>query len=557
MLSIEARPSRCPEASITLTSRLVLVLLGGANAVSAQSLPVADPLSDYVRILEISGGATSGSTFVRPTHLSPAWLEGLGPHPWLERVERARRATSSEPGVNGANDQGVSVRPTGARVRTFVNTGHPFGFNDDAVWQGRGLSVGLDAGLELQWKALTARFHPTITYAQNTDFELAPTGWPDLPPVAYPWRVIDLPQRFGTDSHSSFDLGESEVRADVRGITLGVSNRNRWWGPGIRNAILMSDNAPGFHHAFLGTRRPADIGPGTLEVFYLHGGLEQSDWFDQSLAVNGRFVTGLVVAVSPDWPRGLSLGMGRVIYGLVPDSGRSLSHWFLPLQGLFKVGRATPDNPLGDDEEDQLLSLFARWVFPESGVEVYTEWARTDHAWDLRDFMLEPEHAQGRTLGLRHSTGLADGRLLVLGFELTDLSKTPTSQVRDNPTYYEHWLVTQGYTHRGQLLGASVGPGGSAQSVTIDLYAPWGRGGLVLERRVHDNDAYYLGAVSEEAFQCCHDVSFSGGPRLLLFRGDFEVDVQSTLTRELNRYFQRRNDVWNLNLALSGRWRPR
>jgi hypothetical protein len=74
---------------------------------------------------------------------------------------------------------------------------------------------------------------------------------------------------------------------------------------------------------------------------------------------------------------------------------------------------------------------------------------------------------------------------------------------------------------------------------------------------VHDNDAYYLGAVQEEAFQCCHDVSFSGGPRLLLFRGDFEVDLQSTLTRELNRYFQRRNDVWNLNLALSGRWRPR
>jgi len=212
---------------------------------------------------------------------------------------------------------------------------------------------------------------------------------------------------------------------------------------------------------------------------------------------------------------------------------------------------------LGDDEEDQLLSLFARWVLPESGFEAYLEWARTDHPWDFRDFALEPEHSQGRTLGLRHSTPLADGRLIVLGVEVTDLARTTTSRVRDNPTFYEHWIVRPGYTHRGQLVGASVGPGGSAQTLTTDLYADWGRAGLVLERRVHDNDAYYFQASQGAVDWCCHDVSFSVGPRLLLFRGDFELDAQTTFTRELNRYFQRGNDVSNVNLSLSARWRPR
>jgi len=538
------------EAVIRLTTWIVPVLFGLASSAAGQSLPVADPLTDYLRILEISGGGARGSGFAHPAELSPSWVDALGPHPWSERLERERAAVESDP------EGPVRIRPTGARLRAVVNTGHPFGFNDDAMWQGRGLSLGLDGGVEVGWKALTGRFHPALTWAQNSDFTVAPAAWPDLPDFVYAWRVIDLPQRLGDASYTAVSLGDSELRADMSGVSFGVSNRSRWWGPGIRNAILLSDNAPGFGHAFFGTRRPVDVGVGTFEAFYLYGGLEQSDWFKGER--DRRFLTGLLVAISPDWPSGLSLGLGRILYGFVPGSGHALSDALLPFQGLRKNRFGTPENPLGDDEEEQLLALFMRWVHPGSGFEVYTEWSRTDHAWDFRDFVLEPEHSAGRTLGLRHSTGLADGRLLVIGMEITDLAKSTTSRVREAPTYYEHWVVTQGYTHRGQLLGASVGPGGSAQSIVADLYASWGRAGLVLERRVHDNDAFYHQAASREDIDwCCHDASFSIGPRMLLFRGDFELEGQSMLTRELNRYFVRGNDVWNLNLSLSARWRPR
>src|SRR5690606_37923099 len=112
---------------------------------------------------------------------------------------------------------------------------------------------------------------------------------------------------------------------------LGVGNRSRWWGPGIRNAILVSDNAPGFVHAFLGTRRPVDVGPASLEAFYMYGGLEQSEWFEGGTDGPGRFVTGLVVSISPDWPRGLSLGVGRLLYGFVPASGHAFGDALLPL----------------------------------------------------------------------------------------------------------------------------------------------------------------------------------------------------------------------------------
>ncbi len=525
-----------------------LALPGGA---AAQSLSVRDPLTDYVRILEITRRGPIGSGFTRHGQIPAGWPADSASHPWAERLARIRR-----PGAGDAGGAQVQVIPTGALLRSSLNTGHPFGGNDGALWQGRGLSGAVEAGFEVRWKGVTARVQPEALWAQNVYFDIVPAARAGLPEVAYPWRVIDLPQRPGREAWSRVGLGESELRVDARGVTFGVGHRARWWGPGVRNAILLSDNAGGFPHAFVGTRRPVDIGIGTLDVLYLHGGLKQSDWFDEAERRNERFLTGLLVGLSPDWPRGLSLGGARMFYGRVAESGRSFEDLLLPLTNLRKKAFVSEENPTGDDELDQMLSLFMRWVLPESGFEVYVEWARTDHAWDFRDLILEPEHAQGRTLGLRHSTELSGDRLVVLGLEVTDISKTPTFQVRINPTWYQHWFVRQGYTHRGQLLGASVGPGGSAQAITADLYDPRGRLGLLLERRVHENDAYYALATPDDLSFCCHDVSFSAGPRLTYFRDDLELEGRTVLTRRLNRYFVRGDDVWNLHLGVSARWRP-
>src|SRR5690606_13374186 len=244
-VNIGVRSPLSMEAAIRLIARLVLVFLGVAEAASAQSLPVSDPLTDYLRILEISGAGAPAASFARPAELSAGWLQGLGPHPWMERVER-------ELGMGGASAEqsgGVSIRPTGARLQTFVNTAHPSGFNDGAVWQGRGLSMGLDGGVEVAWKGVTARLHPTVTFAQNAAFTLAPAYWPDLEEIAYPWRVIDLPQRMGTRSRAARGLRDSEIRLDVPGVTPGVGNRARWRGPRIRNALLLSADAPGLRPA--------------------------------------------------------------------------------------------------------------------------------------------------------------------------------------------------------------------------------------------------------------------------------------------------------------------
>jgi len=521
---------------------LVAGLVG--SGASAQTLPVGDPFEDYLRMLDISGMADVGSFTVRPFGPGDVreWLTA-GEHPWRERLA----AEADE------QDGGVTIRLEDPFLRMFANSRFPMGQNDGAVWQGRGLTAALDVGATMKWRALTVSVRPTLLYAQNRSFDLAPAPTE----FDYPWRPIDLPQRFGPDPLWTLDPGQSEVRLDGWAMAVGFGTTNLWWGPARRNPIVMSNNAPGFPHAFLGTSGPVGIGIGELEARWIWGDLDQSEWFGYSAVREDRFITGIVATYGPSFLPGLSLGVTRLFYVAVPPGGTPVSDYFAVFQGIRKKALATPENPTGDDEHDQMLSLFGRWALRDSGFEVYWEWARNDHSWDFRDLLLEPEHSQAYVLGLQKSLALSGNRLLALHFELTRLEREPTYVTgRPSPTYYAHHIVTQGYTQRGQVIGAGIGPGGNAQGLGLDYYAPWGRWQLLLQRDVRDEDAYYTWAIANDVDSCCHNVLYSLGLSGMKFVGDFDLGAGLIATREFNRYFYGL-DLWNLNLSLSARWHPR
>lgn len=538
-------PTRRPRRA-ALAVALVLVLVHAPSA-SAQVLPVGDSREEYLRALQLIGRADVGSFTVRPLGLDSARaaLARAG-HPWAPRFAPPLDQDDALP----------RIEATGAGQRTFLNTSLPVGQNDGAVWQGKGLTTALDMGAMASWRALSVTLQPTLIYTQNAAFELAPVTLAGMPEYAYPWRRIDMPQRFGPDAYWTLDPGASEIRVRAYGATVAFGTGNLWWGPGRRNALLMSNHAAGFPHLAIGTDGPAAIGIGDVEVQWIWGDLAQTEWFDPAFGDNDRFVTGIVGAYSPSFLDGLSVGLARVFYAWKPEGGLPLSDYFLVLQGVRKERIATPENPTGDDEHDQLLSFFARWVLAESGFEVYAEWARNDHSWNFRDFILEPEHSQAYLLGLQKVVELSGNRLLSLTGEITHLERSTTRELRATPTYYAHHIVRQGYTQRGQVIGAGVGPGGNAQHVGADLYAPWGRAGVWVQRDVRDNDAFYTWAASTGGSRWEHDVMLHLGGHGMVFVADVEVGGGLVLTREFNRHFVGR-DLWNLNVSLSARWRPR
>ena len=523
----------------------LLCLLAGSAA--AQQIQVGDPLEDYARLLQLEGAVPSFSFAVRP--LSARTLLGeVEPehvHPWQELLGRYQRPLSPGWLRLGAYDP---------EVQTFWNSGRPAGQNDGAVWQGRGGTIAVSAGTFARASVLSVSFRPRLIYNQNRAFPL----WPGTTYNEAPGHVnLDRPQRFGRAPFSTFDLGQSYVRLDVLGLAAGLSNEDHWWGPARQNAIILSNNAPGFPHAFVGTSGPVDVWVGDFHVQWLWGRLEESGYFeDPRKRSDERFITGAVLDIAPRGFDGLSIGLARmfvrtVYTDAVNQARRPLTSrdYFIIFQSPFKLFTGGQDR-FGFDEYDQLASVYARWLFPESGFEIYGEYARGDHNSEARDFIVHLQHAGAYTAGFQKSFELATHQRLRLEVELTRL-EAPRAELSRAPTgtfFYINTTVRQGYTQRGQIMGAGIGPGSNSQYVGLDFFAPWGRAGGFVRRVAYDNDQFHaLSDVSSSQ----HEIELSSGIRGLLFYGGFELDATLTVGRLLNQFYQFENDHSNVNLTLS------
>lgn len=521
-----------------------------SSAIAQQPILPGSELDHYVRLLEMTGKA--GLTPIVYRSLSAfdrsRPLDAVRDDLWTHRRTDALRPWQVGP---------VTVSPLTLETQLMYTSGYPKGGNDGALWAGRGASGSLSGGAQLRAGPLTGTLYPTVYWAQNRDFELAPVPFADRPEFAYQWSsAIDWPQRFGPDPVAEIDWGQSGLRLDLGGFTAGFSTENLWWGPAVRNPIIMSNTAAGFPHADLGTGRPVGIGVGDLEVRAIWGRLAESRYFDTDRSNDGRYITGITVGYRPSFLPGFTIGGTRVLYQIWPAGGLGLGEIFDSFGEFFNPGRVLPDGTFLQDQTDQLVSLVARWVLPESGFDVYVEWARGDFSGNLRDFLIEPDHSRAFTLGFQKSLAAGSDRYRLTG-EATTLGSSGVSQVRFGPTtYYVHGLAPQGYTHRGQLLGAAIGPGGQSQYLGLDRYTPNGRWGGFFERVRADDDAYFT-IFSGTNNYVDHQVELTAGASLLRFVGDFDISAGLELSRMLNRYFQRRNDVTNLTAKLSLRWNPR
>ena len=58
-----------------------------------------------------------------------------------------------------------------------------------------------------------------------------------------------------------------------------------WWGPGTRNSLIMSNNAPGFLHFTLNTKKPIETFIGSFEGQIISGKLEGSGFNKSKITI--------------------------------------------------------------------------------------------------------------------------------------------------------------------------------------------------------------------------------------------------------------------------------
>ena len=350
---------------------------------------------------------------------------------------------------------------------------------------------------------------------------------------------IDLPQRFGDGSFARVDPGQSTLRLDAGGVALGVSTANQQWGTAVDMPLLLGPNAAGFPHAFAGTSRPVNIGLGRVHGRVMWGSLGQSAYAAMDGHGSRRFASGVVGVFLPARLQGLELGAGRFFHEAWPRGGLEAGDLLTPLGTLFRESVET-----SDQSQNQLAVVFFRWTLPRAGFELFGEFIRDDHNYDLEDLVMEPDRSSGYLLGGRKVWGRGN-RLRTLRMEWGNTTPSHLHQGAYQSLPYRHSFMRQGHTVGGQLLGSPQLAGGGGSVVELETFTPAGRWSVDWTRmRVASPRGRAAGTAGV-------DVVHSLGAEAVWFRGRIDLLARVRGSVELNRHLA--DDVFNLNAYVGAR----
>lgn len=379
-------------------------------------------------------------------------------------------------------DRSVKLKLYGPEWFNSYNTKAPYGQNDGALWQGKGYNTSLTLGARLEAFGFEATFKPQVSWSQNREFDYMPGVYGSE--YSYFWKGnIDLVQRYGDSSFWTFDWGDTEIRYSWNNFTVGFGFQSPWLGPAFLNPMLGSNNAGTYPKFDIGLRKTKVYMPytdwylGEIEGRAWLGYLTESDYFDNDSTNDHRQLTGFSVAYSPSILPELTLSINKI----------SLARW--------DEKSAKYLNPLYDSNEveDQKVSFGADLLFPTVGFEVYGELGIDDS--NARGFA-NPFHTAIYTVGAKKELSFFrrfqkfNIRPEII-FEWSNFEMSQDFQLQWNYMgYYSHSLIAQGYTQRGQILGAGSGYFGNSQYIALRTH--FSKGNVTLFLHYNRPDTNYL-----------------------------------------------------------------
>ena len=391
--------------------------------------------------------------------------------------------------------QGIKYKIFGPEWFNSYNTAAPYGQNDGALWQGKGYNTALTGGVRLEGYGFELTFKPQISFMQNLEFDYIPGVYGDT--HSYNWvGNIDLVQRYGDTSFWNYDWGDSEVRWTWHALTFGFGNQSPWLGPAMFNPMLGSNNAASYTKFDAGLRKlnvtipKWNIDLGNIEGRIWGGKLEESDYFDNNATNDDRMLTAMTASYQPSFIPGLTIGLNRIF----------LTYWrnenFKYILRLFTLSKSNALASSGNDE-DQKFSLFAQWLFPQVGFKFYGEFGRDDFSSNENT---NPYHTAIYTVGAEQRIPLPFGLESQLLFEWNNFEASQDFQLQwPYMGFYAHGFVKQGYTQKGQILGAGSGYFGNSQLVKYTVYYPKGYTAFIFHRHSPNNNSVYSKAVNDSA----------------------------------------------------------
>ena len=355
--------------------------------------------------------------------------------------------------------------------------------------QAKGYQQWMSAGIYGSFGPLSIQFQPEFFYSQNRNYN----------PGLLKEKEIEYVESFGQGPYSQLIPGQSSFRLNYGSFSLGASTENIWWGPGQYNSLLFSNNAFGFQHLTLNTRKPAKTFIGSFEGQLIIGKLENFAPFIRDGKEDWRYVNGITFSYQPKWLPGLFFGASRVFQQYSSFNDQSFAYYFPLFEPFQKINLIDPNSPDFNSTEydgrlqSQQLTGFARLVIPKAKAEVYFEYGRRDHAVNWREYILNPEHARAYILGFKKLISLSNEAFFQINGEILQQQESINILVRSGARGGSSWAshgIGQGFTHQGQMLGPGVGPSSNVQTLETSWVKGLKKLGIRWERLNRHQDVY-------------------------------------------------------------------
>lgn len=379
---------------------------------------------------------------------------------------------------------------------TKFNTDRPYSWNQPGFIQAKGIQTSLSAGVHLSSGWFSIQLKPEFNYANNPTFPFN--------------NNFGAPTR---GNYSKFFLGQSSIRISKNKLSIGLSTENIYWGPGLHNSLLMSANAPGFAHLTFNTTEPIKTPIGNFE-WQLIGGkliedtslllenkLMSTNYYNPNTYTGDgnsgpydpkkswRYLSGITLTYNPKWIKGLFLSINRVGYAYHYKiennaAGYTFMQRYFPvlfgvLRESYPFGTPTAVSPVGIK---QIASISARFLFPNSHAEIYTEYGYGDNFTNLRDWNTDAPHSTAYLVGFRKLKEIKPNQWLDFNAEYTRMSEPINYLLRSAANWYTY---EGGYTNQNRILGAGVGSGNNVFTAKLNLIKGFTKWGMIIQNIYH------------------------------------------------------------------------
>jgi hypothetical protein len=373
-----------------------------------------------------------------------------------------------------------------ASIELQNNSNLPYGYNDGSMFPAIGLQKRVSFGFLVKNDFLEINFQPEFVQANNSK----PTLFKGNPKDGNYWtryfyintNHIDNYTQFGNSTINYNSLGQSRIGYRKNDHSIGISNENIWWGPGVLNSLIFTNQAPGFKHLYYQTNKPIQTKLGSIELNVILGRLNNVLPNNQDDSLMRTLWSGGILPKK---------SVNRLIAtGILTLQPKVLPNLFI---GLAFSTQNYMDTSLLKTKYQHIQTFMFRYAMPNDHAEFYGEIGYTNTI-------------PGFVLGGKKLFKYNNNRYFEFGVECTQLGIMDPRKIfvmndvygpPQRNSWYTNTSVLQGYTNNAQLLGAGIGPGSNAQTIYFNYKYKNSTIGLQFERINRNNDFYYYANISK------------------------------------------------------------